>query len=208
MILSSNVESNVLSGLEAAQNWISIYLTWGCRASEYRFVQRLTFNSWRLCKQQAESLSTSPWRTFSNTANGTKQHIVRSTYTPPVHAWTLRTLFRFTKYYNGTGARGMLSTVTLPLIDLTLQVEFNTLIPVWSHSQTTKPRILKRHLLGIDYITYQGLVGKVDSITPNPKLKSVLRTFGEAHSIRRWRAFSFWNTPSWHAGPGQESVMV
>jgi len=68
----------------------------------------------------------------------------------------------------------MLSTVTLPLIDLTLQVEFNTLTPVWSHSQTTKPRILKRHLLGIDYITYQGLVGKVDSITPNPRLKSHL----------------------------------
>jgi len=102
-----------------------------------------------------------------------KQHIVRSTYTPPVHAWTLRTLFLLTKYYNSIRARGMLSMVTLPLIDLTLQVEFkvlDTLTPVWSHSQTTKPRILKRHLLGIDYITYQGLVGKVDPITPNPTL--------------------------------------
>ena len=39
----------------------------------------------------------------------------------------------------------MLSTVTLPLIDLTLQLEFktlDTLIPVWSHSRTKTPCIL------------------------------------------------------------------
>jgi hypothetical protein len=61
------------------------------------------------------------------------------------------------------------------------QVEFKTLgslIPVRSHSQTKKSCILKRYLL-------PGDVGKVDSITPNPKLKSVLKTFGEAHSIRK-----------------------
>ncbi len=74
------------------------------------------------------------------------------------------------------------STVTLPLIDLTLQVDFKVLdilTPVWLHSQTTKPCILKRHLLCPGYIYQQVWAGKVDSITPNPKLKSVLRTFGE-----------------------------
>ena len=116
-----------------------------------------------------------------------ERHVVLYPYTPPVHAWTLRALFRLTRHYDSIRARGVLSTVILPLVDLTLQVEFNildTLTPVWSHSQTTKPRLLKGHLLCIDYITHQFWVGKVDSIPPNPKSNSVVRTFGEVYSIR------------------------
>ena len=88
--------------------------------------------------------------------------------------------------YDSIRARGMLSTAMspLPVVDLTLQVEFqilDTLTPVWSHSQTTKPRILAMYQLHHLPIW----VGKVDSIPPNPKLKSILRTFGEVFSIRK-----------------------
>ena len=112
-----------------------------------------------------------------------KRHIVCYPYAPPVHAWTLRALFpSLSRCYDSIVVRAMLSTMMLPLVDLTLQVE---LTPVWSHSPTTKPRILKRHLLCVDYITHQVWVGKVDSIPQNPKFKSVLRTFGEVCSIRK-----------------------
>ena len=101
-----------------------------------------------------------------------------------MHAWTLRTL----SFDDIIRARVILSTVTLPLIDLTLQVEFkalDTLTSVWSRSQTKKPCILTEHLLCINYQNYQVYVGKVDSFTPIPKLKSVLKTFCKAHSIRK-----------------------
>ena len=67
-----------------------------------------------------------------------------------MHAWTLRGLFRLTRYYDSIRA------LMLPLVDLTLQVGFkvlDTLIPVRSHSQTTKRRILTmfrlHHLPGL-----------------------------------------------------------
>ena len=122
-----------------------------------------------------------------------------------MHAWTLRALFRLTRYYDSIRARGMLSTVMLPLADLTLQVGFkvlDTLTPVWSHSLTTKPRILAMYRLQ----HLPDLGRKVDAIPPNPKLKSVLRTFGEVFSTRK--CFFLWKTLAWRAGPGQGSVMV
>ena len=57
---------------------------------------------------------------FSITVNGRK-HVVRYPYAPLVHAWTLRGLFRLTKYYDSIRA------LMLPLVDLTLQVEFKVL---------------------------------------------------------------------------------
>jgi len=78
-------------------------------------------------------------------------------------------LFRLTRYYNINNIRARVEFKTL-----------DTLTPVWSHSQGKKPCILKRHLLCINYQVY---VENVDSITPNTKLKSVLKTFVEAHSI-------------------------
>ena len=93
-------------------------------------------------------------------------------------------LFRLTRYYNSIWARGMLSTVTVPLIDLTLQLECKTLdtvTPVWSRSQTKI--MYPEEALAMYQLP--GLRRKAGSITPIPKLKSVLKTFCEAHSIRK-----------------------
>ena len=133
-----------------------------------------------------------------------------------MHAWTLGALLRLTRHYDSIRAPGVLSTVMLPLVDLTLQVEFkilDTLTPVWPHSQTTKPRILKRHLLRID-ITHEVWVGKVDSIPPNPKLKSVLRTFGEVYSTCKCfflledASLARWSRPGKHHGIVREGLIT
>ena len=82
-------------------------------------------------------------------------------------------------------------------MDLTLQVEFevpDTLRTVCSRSQTIKSYNLKRHLLRTA-TSHTEFSSERSTVTPNPKLKSIFRTFGKYILFVNGELFSFWKTP-------------